>query len=158
MGEPSAVEHLEKLKVGDVLLLDRGYQARWFVAVLNQAGIHFCMRVDRSGKGGLAARQRRPSVQGVCSGRPRADKAVLCYDAAARARYFLGRPPAQLMLHSRLSDTDWTLVGSIKWGRGHSNECHKFMTRCRSQTHEFASLKSHLLMSIKHLLAIKNHS
>ncbi|RTL47599.1 MAG: hypothetical protein EKK46_17195 [Rhodocyclaceae bacterium] len=30
-------EHLDQLKVDDVLLLDRGYQARWLVAALNQA-------------------------------------------------------------------------------------------------------------------------
>lgn len=46
-------EHFDKLKVDDVLLLDRGYQARWLVAALNQAGIRFCMRVDRSDKGGF---------------------------------------------------------------------------------------------------------
>lgn len=46
-------EHLDKLKVDDVLLLDRGYQARWLVAALNQAGIRFCMRVDRPDKGGF---------------------------------------------------------------------------------------------------------
>lgn len=46
-------EHLEKLKADDILLLDRGYQARWLVAALNQAGIRFCMRVDRHDKGGF---------------------------------------------------------------------------------------------------------
>ncbi|MBR7781866.1 IS4 family transposase [Undibacterium luofuense] len=46
-------EHLEKLSVDDILLLDRGYQARWLVAALNQAGVHFCMRVDRADKGGF---------------------------------------------------------------------------------------------------------
>lgn len=46
-------EHLERLKTDDLLLLDRGYQARWLVAVLNQAGIRFCMRVDRRDKGGF---------------------------------------------------------------------------------------------------------
>ncbi|WP_083370336.1 IS4 family transposase [Chromobacterium sphagni] len=46
-------EHLNKLRIDDVLLLDRGYQARWLVAALNQAGIRFCMRVDRANKGGF---------------------------------------------------------------------------------------------------------
>lgn len=46
-------EHFDKLKVDDILLLDRGYQSRWLVAALNQAGIRFCMRVDRTDKGGF---------------------------------------------------------------------------------------------------------
>lgn len=46
-------EHFEKLKVDDILLLDRGYQSRWLVAALNRAGIRFCMRVDRADKGGF---------------------------------------------------------------------------------------------------------
>ncbi|MCG9054153.1 hypothetical protein LH447_13845 [Laribacter hongkongensis] len=46
-------EHLGKLGEKDLLLLDRGYQARWLVAALNQAGVRFCMRVDRTDKGGF---------------------------------------------------------------------------------------------------------
>lgn len=46
-------ELFKKLKADDILLLDRGYQARWLVAALNQAGIRFCMRVDRRDKGGF---------------------------------------------------------------------------------------------------------
>ena len=38
------------LSVGDdLLVLDRGYLARWLVAVLLARGLHFCMRVDDTG-------------------------------------------------------------------------------------------------------------
>ena len=47
-------EHLDRLQSNDLLLLDRGYPARWLVAVLNHRHIPFCMRVERQGKGGFA--------------------------------------------------------------------------------------------------------
>jgi hypothetical protein len=47
-------QHLDKLSSNDLLLLDRGYPARWLVSVLNQRGISFCMRVDKSGSAGFA--------------------------------------------------------------------------------------------------------
>jgi hypothetical protein len=45
------IEHLDRLSSTDLLLLDRGYPCRWLVAVLNQRGIKFCMRVDQSDTG-----------------------------------------------------------------------------------------------------------
>jgi len=39
-------EHLGRLQAFDLLLLDRGYPARWLIAYLAQYGIPFCMRVD----------------------------------------------------------------------------------------------------------------
>jgi hypothetical protein len=42
-------DHLERLAPNDLLVLDRGYPARWLVAYLVQQGIQFCMRVDDSG-------------------------------------------------------------------------------------------------------------
>lgn len=42
-------EHLDKLSVTDLLLLDRGYPASWLVAALNQRNLPFCMRVDNTG-------------------------------------------------------------------------------------------------------------
>ena len=42
-------EHLESLKRDDLLVLDRGYPARWLVAVLLARELHFCMRVDDTG-------------------------------------------------------------------------------------------------------------
>jgi len=46
-------EHLSHLDQNDLLLLDRGYPARWLIAALNQKGIRFCMRVERKGRGGF---------------------------------------------------------------------------------------------------------
>jgi hypothetical protein len=42
-------EHLHKLNTNDLLVLDRGYPARWLIAHLTQRCIHFCMRVDQTG-------------------------------------------------------------------------------------------------------------
>jgi hypothetical protein len=42
-------EHLHKLDAQDLLVLDRGYPARWLIAHLAQKRIHFCMRVDMTG-------------------------------------------------------------------------------------------------------------
>ena len=47
-------EHLDRLCGTDLLLLDRGYPARWLVAALNQRGIPFCMRVEKTGNSGFA--------------------------------------------------------------------------------------------------------
>jgi len=66
-------EHLDRLQSDDLLLLDRGYPARWLVAVLNQRNIPFCMRADGSG---FAAIQRF-----VRSGR---DEAIVRLPAPAR--------------------------------------------------------------------------
>lgn len=46
-------QHLDRLSSTDLLLLDRGYPARWLVAALNERGIAFCMRVDKSGNAGF---------------------------------------------------------------------------------------------------------
>lgn len=42
-------EHLDQLQADDVLVLDRGYPARWLIAYLVQQGRHFCMRIDDTG-------------------------------------------------------------------------------------------------------------
>ena len=47
-------QHLDRLASTDLLLLDRGYPARWLVAVLNARCISFCMRVEKSGNSGFA--------------------------------------------------------------------------------------------------------
>jgi hypothetical protein len=44
-------QQLDILSSTDLLLLDRGYPACWMVAVLNQRGIPFCVRVEVSGNG-----------------------------------------------------------------------------------------------------------
>ena len=48
------VQHLERLSSTDLLLLDRGYPARWLVSLLNHRKQPFCMRVEQSGTGGFA--------------------------------------------------------------------------------------------------------
>lgn len=47
-------QHLDQLSNTDLLLLDRGYPARWLISLLNSRDIPFCMRVERSGTGGFA--------------------------------------------------------------------------------------------------------
>ena len=42
-------KHLQKLSPNDLLVLDRGYPARWLIAFLTQRSIHFCMRADQTG-------------------------------------------------------------------------------------------------------------
>ncbi len=42
-------EHLPRLSANDLLVLDRGYPARWLIAYLTQQEIAFCMRVDQTG-------------------------------------------------------------------------------------------------------------
>ena len=42
-------EHLDSLRGDDLLVLDRGYPARWLVAVLLARGMPFCIRVDNTG-------------------------------------------------------------------------------------------------------------
>ena len=40
------MDHLDKLRSNDLLVLDRGYPAGWLIAALLQRGDHFCMRAD----------------------------------------------------------------------------------------------------------------
>jgi len=42
-------EHLDHLSPSDLLVLDRGYPARWLIAYLVQQCFRFCMRVDDCG-------------------------------------------------------------------------------------------------------------
>lgn len=79
-------EALDALGPDDVLVLDRGYPAGWLVALLNQRGIRYCMRCDktngwvamqallRSGKDEalvtLKAPGRQDALDYECSGQP----------------------------------------------------------------------------------------
>ena len=47
-------QHIDRLSSSDLLLMDRGYPCRWLVALLNQRGIPFCMRVEKDGDAGFA--------------------------------------------------------------------------------------------------------
>ena len=40
------MNHLDKLRPNDILVLDRGYPAGWLIAALSQRSTHFCMRAD----------------------------------------------------------------------------------------------------------------
>ena len=61
-------EHLDRLDRKDLLLLDRGYPGRWLVAALNQRGIGFCVRVEKSGNTGFACARdflRSPALEQI---------------------------------------------------------------------------------------------
>ncbi|MBV1790269.1 IS4 family transposase [Marinobacterium sp. D7] len=58
-------EHLNYLQEDDLLLMDRGYPCRCLVSVLNQWGIRFCMRVEKSGNSGFGCVR-----DFLCSGLP----------------------------------------------------------------------------------------
>ena len=71
-------EHLECLAPGDLLVLDRGYPARWLIAHLAQRGIPFCMRADDSGFSAVKAFLRSTLPEAVVA--LRAPDAVDCAD------------------------------------------------------------------------------
>ena len=58
-------EHLDTLGASDLLVLDRGYPARWLIACLAQRGIPFCMRADDSGFEAVKAFLRRGLSESV---------------------------------------------------------------------------------------------
>ncbi len=71
-------EHLQKLSTDDLLVLDRGYPARWLIAYLTQQGIGFCMRVDQTGFVAVQAFLRSGLAEQVVTiGKP---KAIDCND------------------------------------------------------------------------------
>ena len=71
-------EHLHKLKADDLLVLDRGYPARWLIAHLTQRCIHFCMRVDQTGFVAVKAFLRSGATEQIITiGKP---KAIDCAD------------------------------------------------------------------------------
>ena len=51
-------EHLPHLRADDLMLLDRGYPARWVIAALHQRQRHFCLRVDDTGFAAVKAFRR----------------------------------------------------------------------------------------------------
>jgi hypothetical protein len=71
-------EHLQKLDAQDLLVLDRGYPARWLIAHLTQRCIHFCMRVDQTGFVAVQAFLRSGVTEQIITiGKP---KAIDCVD------------------------------------------------------------------------------
>ncbi len=71
-------EHLAKLNPNDILVLDRGYPARWLIAHLTQRGIHFCMRVDLTGFVAVQQFIRSGATEDIIT--IRAPKALDCMD------------------------------------------------------------------------------
>ncbi len=71
-------EHLPKLNPDDLLVLDRGYPARWLIAYLTQRGIHFCMRVDLTGFIAVQEFMRSGAAEKIIT--IRAPKAIDCTD------------------------------------------------------------------------------
>lgn len=58
-------EHLQHLGADDLVLLDRGYPARWVIAALRQRQRHFCMRVDDTGFAAVKAFRRSGQREAV---------------------------------------------------------------------------------------------
>ena len=58
-------EHLDRLRRDDLLVLDRGYPARWRVAVLLARGLPFCLRVDNTGFAEVARFRRSGDAEAV---------------------------------------------------------------------------------------------
>lgn len=83
-------EHLECLAPGDLLVLDRGYPARWLMAHLSQQGIPFCMRADDSGFTAVKAFLR--------SGLPEAVVALRAPDERDCVEYECAPIPTQVRL------------------------------------------------------------
>jgi hypothetical protein len=75
-------EHLHELDPKDLLVLGRGYPARWLVAHLTQRGVQFCMRVDQTGF--VAVRQFIRSGAAEQTVTVRAPKAIDCVDYDCR--------------------------------------------------------------------------
>jgi hypothetical protein len=106
-------EHLERLGPEDLLLLDRGYPSRWLVALLNQRGIAFCMRVEMGGERGFTCvRQfRRSGLREQIVTLPAPDRRdVIDYDCPAtpprvrRVRHVVPNGQVQVLM-TNLFDT-----------------------------------------------------
>ena len=97
-------EHLQHLNANDLLVLDRGYPARWLIAYLSQHQIPFCMRVDalsftvvkvflRSGEAErivtIGTPPRRDCVDYECLRTPTQVRLVRVVTANARVRVVL---------------------------------------------------------------------
>lgn len=89
-------EHLPRLRRDDLLVLDRGYPARWLVAVLFARGLPFCMRVDDTGFAEVARFRRSGDAEAVVTLAPlsAADAADYgCPRAATQVRLVRVIPP-----------------------------------------------------------------
>jgi hypothetical protein len=106
-------EHLENLKRDDLLVLDRGYPARWLVAVLLARGLHFCMRVDDTGFAEVARFKRSGGAETVVTLAPLSAGDAGDYEcprAATQVRLVRVITPtgrAHILMTSLLNSTDY---------------------------------------------------
>ncbi len=97
----------------DLLVLDRGYPARWLIAHLVQRSIHFCMRVDQTGFVAVQAFLRSGAAEQIIM--IRAPKAIDCKDYECQQR------PSQVRLvrivapNGRIYVVMTSLVNSISY-------------------------------------------
>ncbi len=77
-------EHLDKLEARDLLVLDRGYPARWLAASLVQQGRPFCMRVDALGFTAVKDFLRSGAAEQLISLRAPDAADCLAYECEAR--------------------------------------------------------------------------
>jgi hypothetical protein len=78
-------EHLERLRRDDLLVLDRGYPARWLVAVLLARGLQFCMRVDDTGFAEVARFRRSGEAEALVTLAPPSVADAADYDCPRAA-------------------------------------------------------------------------
>ena len=83
-------EHLHQLNSDDLLVLDRGYPARWLIAHLSQQKRAFCVRVDASGFAVVKTFLR--------SGQTEAAVTIPAPDAAEASDYDCVRTPTTVRL------------------------------------------------------------
>ena len=126
-------EHLESLKRDDLLVLDRGYPARWLVAVLLTRGLHFCMRVDDTGFAEVARFRRSGAAESVITLTPpsAADaKDFNCPQAATQVRLVRVITPSgrvHILMTSLLNSRDYpaTDFGDLYHARWRIEEAFK---------------------------------
>lgn len=106
-------EHLESLRRDDLLVLDRGYPARWLVAVLLARGLHFCMRVDDTGFAEVARFRRSGNSEAVVTLAPPSTADASDYDCPRKAhqvrliRVITPTGKAHILMTSLLNPIDY---------------------------------------------------
>jgi len=80
------VEALDRLKPGDVLVLDRGYPAAWLVNLLLERGISFCIRCDGSWAAAARLARGRADDEWVTLNAPSVQDAEIWGCSRARPR------------------------------------------------------------------------
>ena len=76
------MDHLDKLRSNDILVLDRGYPAGWLIAALLQRSVHFCMRADGLNFGVIQHFRRSGLAEQVVMLPPPSEKSAQPYGIA----------------------------------------------------------------------------